>query len=330
MLFDRDSLFQAVTDYYKNEGRSYIDSDELTKARDLFFHSPYKAQQIERSEFILSFFNKLAGVRCDFSSSYLKVGSLSDLKRTERLDLHYALRYFMPWKKGPFVLFDTVIESEWNSYLKWKRIKPHLGSLLGKNIADIGCHNGYFMFKMIPYHPKITIGFDPVLKLFYNFHFLQNFVHCRNIFFEPLGVECIKYFKSFFDKVLCLGLLYHRTDPIQTLRDIHRSLRKGGQIIVDSLGIDAEGSSCLFPQKKYAGAGGVWFVPTKECLVNWLKRAQFKKISCFFDEPLSINEQRSTLWAPIASLSHYLDSDNTSLTVEGYPAPKRFYLKAIK
>ena len=42
------------------------------------------------------------------------------------------------------------------------------------------------------------------------------------------------------------------------------------------------------------------------------------------------DEQRQTPWAPFESLSNYLDPSDSSKTVEGYPAPKRIYVKAIK
>ena len=47
-------------------------------------------------------------------------------------------------------LFGVDIDTEWRSDWKWDRIEPHLGvSLEGKVVADIGCANGYFMFRML-------------------------------------------------------------------------------------------------------------------------------------------------------------------------------------
>ena len=96
-------------------------------------------------------------------------------------------------------------------------------------------------------------------------------------FLNSLGVEHIKEFRSFFDRILCLGLLYHLRDPVSALYDMHQSLKPGGKVIVDCQGIAGDGSYCLFPAKRYAGASGVWFLPTKDCVISWMKRAQFKK-----------------------------------------------------
>ena len=111
---------------------------------------------------------------------------------------------------------------------------------------------------------------------------------------------------------------------------MHQSLKPGGKVIVDCQGIAGDGSYCLFPAKRYAGASGVWFLPTKDCVISWMKRAQFKRIECFYDKPLESSEQRSTSWAPIASLENFLDKNNMNKTVEGYPAPLRFYLEGSK
>ena len=111
---------------------------------------------------------------------------------------------------------------------------------------------------------------------------------------------------------------------------MHQSLRKGGELVIDCQGVHMDGDFALFPKGRYAGAKGVFFVPTLGCLFNWLKRAQFHDVNCFFKAPLSVSEQRSTPWAPISSLQSFLDPEDNNKTVEGYPAPWRFYLKARK
>ena len=50
----------------------------------------------------------------------------------------------------------------------------------------------------------------------------------------------------------------------------------------------------------------------------------------FYGAPLSVDEQRSTDWASIKSLKEALKPDDPSMTVEGYPAPYRYYLRATR
>ncbi len=59
-------------------------------------------------------------------------------------------------------------------------------------------------------------------------------------------------------------------------------------------------------------------------------RAGFTQVRCFFAQPLSIEEQRRTAWAEVDSLREFLNPDDFSLTVEGYPAPWRYYAIARK
>jgi len=42
------------------------------------------------------------------------------------------------------------------------------------------------------------------------------------------------------------------------------------------------------------------------------------------------NEQRKTEWIEGQSLENFLDPDDISKTVEGYPAPKRVYVRLVK
>lgn len=296
----------------------------------LKFFEQQRPEVHERFRFILSLLSHIGEQSLDVLGPEVKIGHKTKLKRTDLIDLQYCLRAFIPWKKGPYSFFGQRINSEWNSYLKWQKIKPFLGDIEGKTVADLGCHNGYFMFKMLALKPELVIGFDPVIKLFYNFQFMQSLIRTRRLVFEPLGIEHIKYFRGFFDRILCLGLLYHLKDPVSSLQEIHQSLRSGGKIIVDCQGIPGDGSYALFPAKKYAGASGVWFVPTKECVIHWMKRAQFKKIHCFYDETLQSHEQRASTWAPISSLKDYLNPKDLTKTIEGYPAPRRFYIEGSK
>ena len=45
-------------------------------------------------------------------------------------------------------------------------------------------------------------------------------------------------------------------------------------------------------------------------------------------EKTDLNEQRKTKWVDTESLDHFLDPEDETKTVEGYPAPKRVYIKA--
>ena len=260
----------------------------------------------------------------------VRIGKIEELTPEQSQHLPHILKAFVPWRKGPFEVFGTFIDSEWKSDLKWGRVCPVLESLAGKRVADIGCNNGYYMLRMAAQHPELVIGFDPTVRYWYTFQFLQRFAQIDPLYFELLGVEHLHYYPSFFDTVFCMGILYHHPDPIGILRKLGSAMKPGGQLIVESLGIPGEASTALFPEKRYAKVPGTWFVPTQSCLLSWVQRSGFQEVTPFFAQKLTTEEQRRTEWAPYESLQDFLDPEDPTRTVEGYPAPWRFYLHARK
>lgn len=266
----------------------------------------------------------------DLSGDVVTVGKRDELSEDQHLALETALEALLPWRKGPFELFGHYIDTEWRSNLKWDRVLPHLDDLEGRVVADVGCNNGYYMFRAARYRPGLVVGFDPMPRFHYQFSLVNRFAGLENLKFELLGAEHIHLFRNFFDVVLCMGVLYHNRNPIGILEGIREGMKAGGQIIVEAQGIPGDESYALFPEGRYAKARNVWFLPTPSCLVNWVRRAGFRDVECFSVEKTTTEEQRKTRYAPWESLEDFLDPDDASRTVEGYPAPVRICVKARK
>ena len=90
----------------------------------------------------------------------LELDTQVKLVYTEKKILEEKLLELSPWRKGPFILFGTEIDSEWRSYKKWNRIKPFLPLDKGIRICDIGCSNGYYLYKLLEIEPEIAIGVE--------------------------------------------------------------------------------------------------------------------------------------------------------------------------
>ena len=265
----------------------------------------------------------------DLDAASVTIGKANELDEQARQILSQHCSFFKPWKKGPWSLFGIDIDAEWRSDLKWQRLEKKLKNLSNKKIADIGCHNGYFMFRLAAHNPSLIVGFEPNPRCYFNFHFLQRYAQVKQIYFEPFGLKHLDNYPAFFDLVLCLGILYHQTDPITVLRRIHRSLAKGGRVLIDCQGIDSPTPTILVPARRYAGATGIWYLPSKSALTHWLQRTNFRHINFFYESYLSPDEQRRTDWADIDSLAEFV-CDEQHKTVEGYPAPWRMYVEARK
>lgn len=264
---------------------------------------------------------------CDFAGDTVTIGSPDELSDQDREKVYRAMRDFMPWRKGPFAVFGIEIDAEWRSERKWNRVLPELPDLQGKIVADIGCNNGYYMFRMAHHAPKLVMGFEPYLQHYYAFKTLNGFAGCENLCCELLGVEHIGLFPKSFDVVFLMGILYHRSSPVEVLRQIRTALKPGGVLIVESQGIPGNEPWALFPGQRYAKAPGTYFVPTGACLANWLSRAGFAGVKIFSSHPMSSQEQRQTEWMLFESYEDFIDTENPSLTVEGYPAPIRIFAR---
>jgi len=231
-----------------------------------------------------------------------------------------------PWRKGPFELFGMFIDTEWQSFIKYNLLKPYF-NLEGKIVGDIGCNNGYYLFRMLSQKPKKLVGFDPSALYKTQFDFINHFVK-SDIVYEMLGVEHLPLYEHKFDTLFCLGVLYHRSDPIQTLKALYQGLNPEGELILDTFMIDGDTPVALCPSKTYSKIPNVYFVPTIPALINWLERAKFRDIEVLEIKKTDANEQRKTEWIYGESLEQFLDPNNPELTIEGFPAPKRVYIKA--
>ncbi|NOX26142.1 MAG: tRNA 5-methoxyuridine(34)/uridine 5-oxyacetic acid(34) synthase CmoB [Deltaproteobacteria bacterium] len=278
-------------------------------------------------------YEKMAGIRAkwlDFSGDVVRIGARNEISAAEFHLVRDVMRQFMPWRKGPFSIFGLDIDSEWRSDRKWRRLQPVLPDLRGRVIADIGCNNGYYMFRMAAANPAMVLGFEPYVQHYYAFRALNRLAGQDNLRVEPFGVEDIGLFPECFDVIFLMGIIYHRASPVEMLRQIRAALKPGGLLIVESQAIPGDEPVALFPESRYAKVPGTYFIPTAACLQNWLKRTGFSAIELFDSHPMSDLEQRRTDWMTFESYNDFIDPENPRLTVEGYPAPLRVYLRASK
>lgn len=259
---------------------------------------------------------------------WFSVGTKEDVSIEEQEIILQTAKSLIPWRKGPFKIFDLEIDSEWQSNIKYNLIRPFF-DLKDKVVADIGCNNGYYMFRMLEDKPKRLVGFDPSPLTLHQFEFINHFVK-SDIVYEMLGVEHLEFYNHKFDFIFMLGVLYHRADPVGTLKSLAKGLNSKGEILIDTFMIDGEEELCLTPNKRYSKIPNIYFIPTISALRNWLERAGFEDIEVIATTITTSEEQRKTIWSFDQSLEDFLDENDKTKTVEGYPAPKRVYMKARK
>lgn len=257
--------------------------------------------------------------KIDLNTDRLLIGN-ADQQPDGFIDVLQSLH---PWRKGPYEVFGVHIDTEWRSDWKWQRLAPHISPLKHRTVLDVGCGNGYFCWRLLGAGAERVIGIDPNMLNIAQFHLMKHYIGDKNIDVLPLGIEQIPLNSAHFDTVMSMGVLYHRRSPIDHLYELAACLRNGGELILETLIIDGIKGESLVPDDRYACMRNVWFIPSCDTLTGWLERCGFTNIRMVDVAVTSIEEQRSTDWMRFHSLPEFLDPEDPTKTIEGYPAPKR-------
>ncbi|MBX2807356.1 MAG: tRNA 5-methoxyuridine(34)/uridine 5-oxyacetic acid(34) synthase CmoB [Cellvibrionaceae bacterium] len=247
-------------------------------------------------------------------------------QKVKQLDT--LLRKLIPWRKGPFSLFGIEIDSEWRSDWKWNRLSPHMQNLRGRTLLDVGCSNGYHSLRCYGAGAERVIGIDPSPRFVIQFLMLKHFLGDIPVDVLPIGLEALPKSLQHFDTTLSMGVFYHRRSPMDHLRALKNTLVPGGELILETLVIEGSNKTnstgeCLVPAGRYAKMNNVWFIPTVDTLIHWLKKCGFSRCRLVDQTATSTEEQRSTAWMQWQSLNDFLDPNDPSKTIEGHPAPIR-------
>ncbi|MDO4643789.1 MAG: tRNA 5-methoxyuridine(34)/uridine 5-oxyacetic acid(34) synthase CmoB [Cardiobacteriaceae bacterium] len=263
----------------------------------------------------------LTAMQTELNEDVVRVSGVSDAA------LESKLRALQPWRKGPFSLYGVDIDSEWRSNLKFSRLLAAGIDFSGKHVLDVGCGNGYFLYRMLGAGASLALGIDPSWHYFAQYLALEKLIGVQRCAYLPLTLD--DFSPTDFDITLSMGMLYHRRDPLQHLAQLRDSLRSGGLLVLETLVVAGDAQTVLMPMDRYAGMRNVWFLPSPAALGHWLLRLGF--IPEYIGDPIATTreEQRSTTWIDRYSLADFMNED-FSLTVEGLPPPQRLIIIARK
>jgi len=257
----------------------------------------------------------------ELNAPRVRIGEACDPET--RAQIETLLQQLHPWRKGPFDVHGVVIDSEWRSDWKWARLEPHIAPLAGKTVLDVGCGNGYYLWRMLGQGARRAIGIDPTLLFVMQFRAIRHFAGDHPIEVLPCGIEDLPPNLRAFDTVFSMGVLYHRRSPLDHLLELKDCLKPSGELVLETLVIDGGAGQVLLPEDRYAQMRNVWFIPSTETLAAWLKRCGYRNIRLAGVSRTTPDEQRATDWMRFQSLADYLDPADPGKTCEGYPAPQR-------
>ena len=98
--------------------------------------------------------------------------------------------------------------------------------------------------------------------------------------------------------------------------------------MLETLVVEGDRHQVLVPGDRYAQMRNVYFIPSAEALKCWLEKCGFVDVKIADMCVTSLDEQRRTDWMTSESLAEFLDPNDRSKTIEGYPAPLRAVLTA--
>ncbi|MDE0513791.1 MAG: tRNA 5-methoxyuridine(34)/uridine 5-oxyacetic acid(34) synthase CmoB [Gammaproteobacteria bacterium] len=288
---------------------------------------------------------EISPLAVNLDADTISIGAASDCSPSQRETMRRQLQRLLPWRKGPFNLFGVEIDAEWRSDMKWRRLQDRIAPMSGRTVLDIGCGNGYYGWRMLGAGAHRVVGTDPTLRYVMQQRAVAKYLPEAPFDILPFTLETLvadttdssaaevgsKLAASLlpadgFDTVFSMGVIYHRRDPVGHIRDLLRFLRQGGELVLESLIIDDKHGNVLHPRGRYARMRNIWAIPSIATLKNWLSDAGLTSIKVVDVSVTTPAEQRVTEWTFEQSLSDFLDPENSYLTIEGYPAPKRAIL----
>lgn len=243
-------------------------------------------------------------------------------------EIRNLLLALSPWRKGPFDIAGVRIDSEWRSDLKWERLENSIASLDDRNVLDVGCGNGYYALQMRKAGARAVIGVDPTLLFVMQFLAVNYFEQDPSVFVLPVRLHELPLPARSFDTTFSMGVLYHQRSPIDHLRQLRQTLRPDGQLVLETIYLPGKESFAATPEDRYARMRNVWLLPTISELTTWILRSGYRDIQVIDKSITTVDEQRTTEWMSFESLSHSLDPNDPTLTVEGWPAPHRVVVTA--
>tara|TARA_B110000014_G_scaffold256634_1_gene240010 strand:+ start:171 stop:1112 length:942 start_codon:yes stop_codon:yes gene_type:complete len=290
-------------------------------------NNPFGEKKDKRIENWINLLSKIPSLEDAESDLLLGVNIKGKCNDSDEASIENLLSELLPWRKGPFKINNTFIDSEWRSNLKWERFLELDIDLKDKTILDVGSGNGYYAFRMLGLEAEAILCLEPNLIHFSQFLAINHFIKTNKIRMLPERLETLAMKETYFDVVFSMGLLYHQRDPSKHLISLRNRMKEEGQLIIETIVVSNEYGDYIEPKGPYASMPNVHFVHTDKGFIDLAKNEGLKIVHNSTEVQTTLNEQRQTKWMPFKSYESAVLQTNQNITVENFPAPKRkFYV----
>jgi SAM-dependent methyltransferase len=167
----------------------------------------------------------------------------------------------------------------------------------GKDVLDVGCWTGGTTLLLAALGAGSVVAIEEVRKYAGTAQFLAtSFGLGARVTVRPLSIYGCNTdtFRERFDTVYFPGVVYHLSDPLIALRILYNALRLGGDIFVESAGIDTDEPYCRFDgslvvtqgtREARNRAGWNWFMPSPSALGRMMREAGFDEVRSVWHAP---------------------------------------------
>ena len=179
-------------------------------------------------------------------------------------------------------------------------------SFAGKKVLDIGCWDGLYTFLAEQRGAAEVYATDLINQRDHaadpTFQLAQAALHSSARYYPDLSVYDVdRLGVRDFDVVLFMGVYYHLKDPLRALTCLRRVMREGALLLVEGAVLRRRGCFANFYyQNTFRGDRSNWWVPTPECLRQWVT-CSFFQVAKEYDRWGRGDNRRHTLLARAVS-----------------------------
>lgn len=102
-------------------------------------------------------------------------------------------------------------------------VTSHYTTKKNRSVLDVGCGNGYHMWRMLGEEARLCVGIDPSHLFLIQFEAIRKLMgNDQRAHLLPLGIEQLPELNAF-DTVFSMGVLYHRRSPLDHLIQLKKT-----------------------------------------------------------------------------------------------------------
>ena len=157
-----------------------------------------------------------------------------------------------------------------------------------KNVLDIGCWDGLYSFHAEEKGASTIYATDLISARSYSefptFHLAHKLRSSKAKYYSNLSVyDLSKIQKTAFDVVIFAGVYYHLRDPLRALDSIRSVMKTNGTVnLIEGAILNQEGCFAKFyHDRQFCGDPTNWWVPTVDCLEQWVTSSGFGIIKSY-------------------------------------------------